>query len=81
MDSLISMQGTSLALTCLMHTNDGLVTASLPEEGEVTRLSCTGTRDTVEGPRSSKSQRSAAPGSWEAHIQVSVFHPRDDVVS
>lgn len=83
MDSLVSMRGISSAFTCLMHTSNGLVTVtvSLPEEGAVTWLSCKGTRDMAESPRSSKSQRSAAPGSRETHIQVRIFHPRDDVVS
>lgn len=48
MDSLISMQGLSSVFTCLMHTYNSLVTASLPEEGEVARLSWKGTRHTVE---------------------------------
>lgn len=65
MDSLISMQLISSAFTCLMHTDDGLVTAPWPEEVEVTWPSGEDTRDVVGGggAQYSESQRPAAPGS------------------
>lgn len=63
MDSLISMQLISSAFTCLMHTDDGLVTAPWPEEVEVTWPSGEDTRDVGGEGKSSESQKPEAPGS------------------
>lgn len=57
MVSLISIQLISSTLTCLMHTGNGLVTASVPEEVEVTWPAHKETKDVAGDPGSSESQK------------------------